>query len=402
MKAIDLFKKAGNSLMLTVKVKDDRKRSGASGLGGGGHYDPLAHPPDNFELLPHDFDIDAEITPDVQLDYHSAFMLKPREGEQPRVAKQSTPENKTTNRFLVLDMDAEPSKGAPMIASPAALGYGPTLALPTLSQMAKAFPTNSSDATKEHDESTGSIQDQDMSLLNVSGKILDASITARHSVDFTTIGDVPASLAHLFNQQKSLGNEAPQGSEKFNLNMDELQSKQEEMLRKAQQKDRKDSAPTAVTASEEDSAKKKLAEDYQTYQFPVEDDNETDTTDSVTVNKKPASSRSVLKKVSVVSNIEVVLNVHTTITLYDCVVYRKAKTRLVNMLDSRTGNSFTRLQCFVLEQVLFSVEIIGDSAETSLEDSMTNCVSVDHLITDVHPSNMEVSFVRNHYHCNDS
>ena len=315
MKAIELFKKAGNSLMLTVKVKE---RSGASGLGGDGHYDPLAHPPDNFELLPHDFDIDAEITPDVQLDYHSAFMLKPREGEQPRVAKQSTPEDKTTNRFSVLDMDAEPSKGAPMIASPAALGYGPTLALPTLSQMAKAFPTNSSDTTKEHDESTSSIQDQDMSLLNVSGKILDASITARHSVDFTTIGDVPASLAHLFNQQKPPDNEVP-GNEKYNLNLDELQSKQEEMLRKAQQKDREESAPTAVTASEEDSAKKKLAEDYQMYQFPVEDDDATDITDSVTVNKKPASSRSALKKISVVSNIEVVLNVYTTVTLYDCV-----------------------------------------------------------------------------------
>lgn len=301
--------------MLTVKVKDDRKRSGAGGLGGC-HYDPLAHPPDNFELLPHDFDIDAEMTSDVQLDYHSAFMLKPREGEQPREAKQST--TASTNRLSVLDMDAAPSKGAPMIASPAALGYGPTLALPTLTQMAKAPTTNSSnddDATKEHDESASTLQDQDMSLLNVSGKILDASITARHSVDFTTIGDVPASLAHLFNQQKTTDSDASQGNEKFNLNMDELQNKQEEMLRKAQQKEREESATTAPTAAvegpEEDDASKKLAQDYQTYQFPVEDDEPTDATDSAVVKKKPASSRSALKKVSVASNMEVTYPAHS-------------------------------------------------------------------------------------------
>ena len=300
-----MFKRAGNSLMLTVKVKDNRKRSGVGGLGGG-HYDPLANPPDNFELLPHDFDIDAELTPDVQLDYHSAFMLKPREGEQPREAKQSTAgDSKSSNRFSVLDMDAAPSKGAPTIASPAALGYGPTLALPTLTQMAKAPPTNDGDdTTKEHDESTSTIQDQDMSLLNVSGKILDASITARHSVDFTTIGDVPASLAHLFNQQKTADVDPSQGNEKFNLNMDELQSKQEEMLRKAQQREKPQPAAAAVV-SEEDNARKKLAEDYQTYQFPVEDDELTDTTDSVAVNKKPASSRSALKKVSIAANTEV-------------------------------------------------------------------------------------------------
>ena len=289
--------------MLTVKVKDDRKRSGA---GGGGHYDPLANPPDNFELLPHDFDIDAEMTSDVQLDYHSAFMLKPREGEHPQETKQSTTTT-STNRLSVLDMDAAPFKGAPMIASPAALGYGPTLALPTLTQMARP-PTASSDddTTKEHNEST---QDQDMSLLNVSGKILDASITARHSVDFTTIGDVPASLAHLFNQQKTTESDAPQGNEKFNLNMDELQSKQEEMLRKAQQKEREESDTTAPTGAaaipEEDDARKKLAQDYQTYQFPVEDDDPTDATDSVVMEKKPASSRSALKKVSIATNVEV-------------------------------------------------------------------------------------------------
>lgn len=39
----------------------------------------------------------------------------------------------------------------------------------------------------------------------------------------------------------------------------------------------------------------------------------------------------------------------------------------------------------------FSVEIIGDSTETNLEDSMAGYPSVDHLVTDIHPSNMEVS-----------
>lgn len=41
----------------------------------------------------------------------------------------------------------------------------------------------------------------------------------------------------------------------------------------------------------------------------------------------------------------------------------------------------------------FSVEIIGDSMETNLEDSIVGGPSVDHLVTDVHPSNMEVRFV---------
>lgn len=41
----------------------------------------------------------------------------------------------------------------------------------------------------------------------------------------------------------------------------------------------------------------------------------------------------------------------------------------------------------------FSVEIIGDSMETNLEESITSYPSVDHLVTEVHPSNMEVSSV---------
>lgn len=43
--------------------------------------------------------------------------------------------------------------------------------------------------------------------------------------------------------------------------------------------------------------------------------------------------------------------------------------------------------------VSFSVEIIGDSMETNLEESITSYPSVDHLVTEVHPSNMEVNFV---------
>lgn len=42
---------------------------------------------------------------------------------------------------------------------------------------------------------------------------------------------------------------------------------------------------------------------------------------------------------------------------------------------------------------LCSVEIIGDSMETNLEESIASYPSVDHLVTDVHPSNMEVSVV---------
>ena len=330
--------------MLTVKVKDNRKRSAAHGQGGG-HYDPLAHPPDNFELLPQDFDIDAEITPDIQLDYHSAFTLKPREGEQPQTgkAKQSTAGGKVANRLSMLDMEALPSKGAPTIASPAALGYGPTLALPTLMQMANAKPnTDNNDESKDADTSA---QDQDMSLLNVSGRILDASITARHSVDFTTIGDVPTSLAHLFDQQKGSGGDT-QDMDKFNLNMDELQSKQEEMLKKAQQREQEETATTktsSIIPEEDDDASKKLAEDYQNYQFPVEDDSDgkqdsTDVPVTVGVDKKPANSRSALKKVSVSSNMEVgVLAFHCFIT-HITIHKRNLKKSQTKRRALKTGN----------------------------------------------------------------
>ena len=330
--------------MLTVKVKDNRKRSAAHGQRGG-HYDPLAHPPDNFELLPQDFDIDAEITPDIQLDYHSAFTLKPREGEQPQTAKEkqsSAAGGKAANRLSMLDMEALPSKGAPTIASPAALGYGPTLALPTLMQMANTRPNADSSETKDADTSG---QDQDMSLLNVSGRILDASITARHSVDFTTIGDVPTSLAHLYDQQKGSGDGGTQGGDKFNLNMDELQNKQEEMLKKAQQREREEitATKTAAFIPEEDDASKKLAEDYQNYQFPVEDDvnGQQETTDAlvtVGVDKKPASSRSAMKKVSISSNMEVgvqeeLFNVLSLVTMHE----RNLKKSLIKRQALKTG-----------------------------------------------------------------
>ncbi len=45
-----------------------------------GRYDPLANPPEDFELKPQDFDIDAELIPS-DLDQSTGFVLKAKDEE---------------------------------------------------------------------------------------------------------------------------------------------------------------------------------------------------------------------------------------------------------------------------------------------------------------------------------
>lgn len=55
-------------------------RSGGSSGPNTGHFDPLANPPEDFELAPKDFDIDAELIP-TDLDQSTGFVLMPRDQE---------------------------------------------------------------------------------------------------------------------------------------------------------------------------------------------------------------------------------------------------------------------------------------------------------------------------------
>ena len=55
-------------------------RFGGSSGSNTGHFDPLANPPEDFELAPKDFDIDAELIP-TDLDQSTGFVLMPKDQE---------------------------------------------------------------------------------------------------------------------------------------------------------------------------------------------------------------------------------------------------------------------------------------------------------------------------------
>lgn len=54
---------------------------------------------------------------------------------------QEVQRNQNVNRLSLLDMETQQSKNAPSIASPAAFGYGPALAMPTLTGMMPEMPS---------------------------------------------------------------------------------------------------------------------------------------------------------------------------------------------------------------------------------------------------------------------
>jgi hypothetical protein len=43
-------------------------------------YDPLSNPPEDFEMNPHDFDLDAELIP-TDMNVSSGFVLQSRDGQ---------------------------------------------------------------------------------------------------------------------------------------------------------------------------------------------------------------------------------------------------------------------------------------------------------------------------------
>ena len=87
------------------------------------------------------------------------------------------------NRLSLLDMETEQSRNAPIMASPAAFGYGPALAMPTLMGMMPQF-----------DGGEGGPGELDVSLISApsfsqGGRTLDLSGYS---------GEVPPSIANIF------------------------------------------------------------------------------------------------------------------------------------------------------------------------------------------------------------
>ena len=77
-------------------------------------------------------------------------------------------------RLSLLDMEARPFTHAPMIASPAAVGYGPTFANPTILGMMPEMP-------KFEESTDGGEEGNDSSLLSTSGMGLSPEVCSMHS-----------------------------------------------------------------------------------------------------------------------------------------------------------------------------------------------------------------------------
>ncbi|XP_064400082.1 harmonin-like isoform X2 [Halichondria panicea] len=179
---------SSHSLMLTIRNKDPTRSA---------HHDPLAEPPEDFELSPHDFDVDAEM---LQADLNAStmgFVLKQRAEGAPQLLRgnnqlQGQLAGHQPNRLSILGMEAGQSTVAPMISSPAAEGWGPTTAMPTLMGMMPGMPSL--------DES-----DFDQRLLAMSG---NREFDPRESISFPDMSYlsneaavIPPSFANVFPKQ---------------------------------------------------------------------------------------------------------------------------------------------------------------------------------------------------------
>ena len=94
-------------------------------------------------------------------------MLRQRE-EAPRRQKKMR-KTESGARISVLDTEVQQSHKAPVIASPAAFGYGPTLAMPTLLGMGQQLQTEEVDYAGF-----------DSSPLSLSGGLMGSSQNSRH------------------------------------------------------------------------------------------------------------------------------------------------------------------------------------------------------------------------------
>lgn len=101
---------------------------------------------------PHDFDIDVETLSSQRhwLHEETGFVLRPR---SPPTQHKKAPLKKTVsaNRISVTDEDVEQSHLPPTIASPAAFGYGPAVAMPTILGLAQRMPDVAVDESYDFD-----------------------------------------------------------------------------------------------------------------------------------------------------------------------------------------------------------------------------------------------------------
>ena len=157
--------------MLTVKIEQARNTPARRSLAGGSLMGMFTNPPDTFELQANEFDVDSEITPNIQLDYKDAFLLKAKEGEEDRKAQDERKSSVAHDRLSILEMEADPMKGMPSLGMEDSFGFGPALALPTLQAFMpldkQTPPTDGVDGKGQNVPSLGGQTPGDTSLISV-------------------------------------------------------------------------------------------------------------------------------------------------------------------------------------------------------------------------------------------
>ena len=91
--------------------------------------------------------MDAEIlSPDAEED--STFVLRPKEAQQAKKKKTGIqPSPSRDGNLMMLNMDTQQSKALPRLALPAAEGWGPTVAMPTLLGIGQEADQSMEDST---------------------------------------------------------------------------------------------------------------------------------------------------------------------------------------------------------------------------------------------------------------
>ena len=225
------------SLMLSVKIDQARNTPARRSFAGPSLMGMFTNPPDTFELQANEFDVDAEITPNIQLDYKDAFMLKAKDEEETK-AKDEKKTSVVHDRLSVLEMEADPVKGMPSLGMGDTFGFGPALALPTLQAFMpldqQAPPTNQMDETGQNMQSLGRQTNGDTSLISVPAlqspaggqkspqQAEEALRRGSAQIDMDHFADAPTSISSIFTPGKHkegddsstlapMGEEATQG-----------------------------------------------------------------------------------------------------------------------------------------------------------------------------------------------
>ena len=158
------------SLMLTVKIDEARNSPGRRSFAGASLMGMFTNPPDTFELEANEFDGDAAVMANIQLDYNDTFLLKAKDGEEGQ-AKDEKKAPVVHDRLSILEMEADPMKGMPSLGMEYSFGFGPALALPTLQAFMppdeQAPPTNDVDGVGQNVQSLGGQTAGDTSLISV-------------------------------------------------------------------------------------------------------------------------------------------------------------------------------------------------------------------------------------------